>query len=346
MVDGTTGIIACLFATLAAALISGTVCVFADDLGRLLGVVDKPDGRRKIHPRATPLVGGLAVMLPLLAAAPIFAAVTNFTSFYLALFGAGVICTVLGFIDDRQHLRPSVRLLISVAVCIAVLLLVPTFELTFFNFTFLEDAIFLSGWGMLFTLMCLVGLQNAVNMADGKNGLVIGLSLIWATLLMFVGPAHLGPLLAALIGGLAVAFVFNIHGRLFLGDAGAYSISMMVGLLAIYVYAVEFVIVPADLVALWFLIPVVDCIRLMVTRIARGKSPFAPDRDHLHHLLYANMPWRWGLTVYLVLVGLPSFAATMNPGTTLYWALFSLACYGGILLLKVRQPSESRLSLG
>lgn len=66
---------------------------------------------------------------------------------------------------------------------------------------------------------------------------------------------------------LAVTLVFNLRGRLFLGDSGSYALSFVVAMLAIYTYDVGFTRLPADLVALWFLIPVVDCLRLMAKRM-------------------------------------------------------------------------------
>src|SRR3546814_5035214 len=58
---------------------------------------------------------------------------------------------------------------------------------------------FTGAWGLPFTVLCLVGLQNAVNMADGKNGLVIGLCFIWTSILVIYAPPHLYPLLATLL---------------------------------------------------------------------------------------------------------------------------------------------------
>ena len=170
-----------------------------------------------------------------------------------------------------------------------------------------------------FSLLCLVGVQNATNMADGKDGLAIGLSLLWTGLLFAHAPDHLRPLLLVLAVGLALVLIFNLSGRLFLGDSGSYSISAFVGLATIYCYGVGFPVLRADVVALWFLIPVVDCLRLMAVRLARGRSPFSSDQNHLHHILTRWMPWRWGLPLYLALVGLPSLVGVLaaEPGARL-----------------------------
>ena len=316
-------------------LISLTVCVLARPLGNTLGVIDTPDGGRKLHARETPLVGGLAIMVPLLLSAVYFSLVSDFTPLFLTLSGGMLSVLLLGLIDDRRHIKPYLRLAVSLAICGLILYLVPAFNVTFLHFTFLEHPILLENiWAIVFTLLCLVGLQNAINMADGKNGLVIGMTLIWVLLLMLYSPAHLISFLIVFAGGLCVALAFNLSGRLFLGDSGAYSISISIGLLAIYVYKIGFDRLPADVVALWFLLPVIDCLRLMVMRMLRGRSPFSSDRNHLHHMLLEMMPWRWALTTYLGLVGGPAVFALFFPNLTLLWGVAVFMVY--VLILTIR----------
>ena len=159
--------------------------------------------------------------------------------------------------------------------------------------------------------------QNAVNMADGKNGIVIGLSLLWVVALVAFGPMHLRPFLVVFAAGLAIALPFNLRGHLFLGDSGTYAISIVVGALTLYVYSVNFTALPADFVMLWFLVPVLDCLRLMVTRVITGRSPFSSDRRHLHHILWQLLPPPGALGVYLGLVAVPAILAALAPTATL-----------------------------
>ncbi len=323
---------------IASGLISLATCFFAAPIGRVLGVIDAPDGQRKLHVSETPLVGGLAIMSPLLLAALYFAYISEFMPILTAFAGATFSVLILGLVDDRRHIKPYVRLSISLVICGLVLYGVPAINVTFLHFTFLDQPIFLDRvWAVVFTLLCLVGLQNAINMADGKNGLVMGMTLIWVLLLTIYSPMHIRPLLIVFAVGLCVALGFNLGGRLFLGDSGAYSISLAIGMLAIYAYKVGFDRLPADIVALWFLIPVVDCLRLMVSRMVGGRSPFSSDRNHLHHMLLEMMPWRWALTTYLGLVGIPAVFALFYPALTLWWGVGAFAIYVLILALRGRR---------
>ncbi len=322
------------------------LCLAAAPLGRFLGVVDVPDGRRKTHSRETPLVGGTATVLPVLAMAVVLASTTSFAPLYASLAVVLALFLLLGLVDDRRHirLRPLWRLGISVAASIAVLVAVPGLELTFLKFSFLTNTIFLGGFGLAFTVLCLVGLQNAINMADGKNGLVIGLVLIWTVGLLHFAPAHVEPVLIAFALGLAIALPFNLSGRLFLGDSGTYAISILVGVLTLYAYNVNFAALPADLVALWFLILIVDCLRLMVARMIAGRSPFSSDRHHLHHILWSLLPQPIGLLAYLGLVGVPFALALVRTDLTLIWAILALASYAVIIGLARWRSALSRLT--
>ena len=221
---------------------------------------------------------------------------------------------------------------------------VPGLELTFLKFSFLTNTFFLGGFGLAFTVLCLVGLQNAINMADGKNGLVIGLMLIWTVGLLHFAPAHVEPVLIAFALGLAIALPFNLSGRLSLGDSGTYAISILVGVLTLYAYNVNFAALPADLVALWFLIPIVDCLRLMVARMIAGRTPFSSDRHHLHHILWSLLPQPIGLLAYLGLVGVPFALALVRTDLTLIWAILALASYAVIIGLARWRSALSRLT--
>lgn len=326
-------------------LLTLAVCLGAGPLGRWFRLMDVPDGARKTHSEPTPLVGGLAIMVSVVAMSLILAATTDLGPFYGVLALASVAFLALGLIDDRRHIGPSWRLALSFAGCFAVLALVPAFEVSFLRFSFLPITLFLDGWAApVFTLVCLVGLQNAVNMADGRNGLVISLSLLWTLLLFGYAPAHLYPLLAIFAVGLAIVLAFNLSGRLFLGDSGTYSLSVVVGLLAIYSYQVNFTRMTADAVALLFLIPVADCLRLVVLRIADGRSPFSSDNNHLHHLLERVMPWERALPVYIALVAVPNLLAIAWPGRTLAWGLLALLAYGAAVAIGHRLAMEPRHS--
>ena len=332
-----------LVAAILACCLALFVGLFADRIGQRLRVVDRPDGQRKLHKRATPLVGGFAVVPAVVLVSLWAAATTTYLPLYGTLAIAACAFLAIGYIDDRAHLRPAIRLTLASAICLAAIEVIPSYGVEFLKFTFLSDTVFLDGWTLVFSLFCLVGLQNAINMADGKNGLVPGLCLIWTLLIAAYAPPHMLPVLLALAVALAIVLGFNLAGRLFLGDSGCYAISILVSLLAVHTHYVNFVHLPADVVALWFFVPVIDCLRLMVGRVLAGQSPFHPDRGHLHHYLESLMPWRFGLAIYLGLVAGPGLLAYFTPEYTLVWAMLVLSCYATILGLGMRELRSRRM---
>ena len=94
----------------------------------------------------------------------------------------------------------------------------------------------------------------------------------------------------------------------------------------------------ADDVALIFAVPVFDTLRLIVHRLAKGKSPFTPGRDHLHHYLYARWGWPRPLSWVLMLVAVPNLLAILLPGTGIIWLGVTLIGYLGLLWAANAQP--------
>ncbi len=312
-----------------------------------LGLMDFPDadGGRKLHAKDTPLAGGIALVLTVLATVALQLPVAGDpqTGRMLLWFLIAVVGLFLvGLLDDRVGLSARIRLAAAAIILLAALSQVPDFAVSFLLFSGQTELLLLPGAsGILFTLLCFVGLLNAVNMADGKNGMVIGQAIVWSLVLLMRAPAVIVPLIAAVLGALLVLFRFNMRGALFLGDGGSYGISAIFGLLAIYSWNNGFDTMRADDMALIFAVPVFDTLRLIVQRLVRGKSPFAPGRDHLHHYLFARWGWPRPLLWILALVALPNFAAVAFPGTGYVWLLVTLGGYCGLLWIATARPKAA-----
>lgn len=323
-------------------LVAFLVGHFAQPLGKALRLLDFPDivGGRKLHADITPLVGGLGVIgaallaiaaLVVLQAPPASAATLLW--FSITVFGMFVV----GAADDRFGLTAPFRLAFGTALLLLAIAQVPDFQLNFLLFAGQGQLVLMPGLiGVGFTLLCLVGLLNAVNMADGKNGLVIGQALIWAGVLMVRLPVEMLPLMVAIAAALAVLLYYNMRGRLFMGDGGSYGLSAMFGLLAIYAWNRGFADMHADDLALIFAVPVYDTLRLIVHRIAVGKTPFTAGRDHLHHYLYARWGWPRPLPWVLALVAIPNLGAILLPGTGVIWLGVTFIGYLALVWASIR----------
>lgn len=313
-------------------------CCYADRIGHLLGVMDRPDGGRKAHPRPTPLIGGIALMLPLS-----WVTLTQWlyqpsaADMALVLIVAGMGFTVLGWLDDRRHVAPLARLVGSTALCGALLIVEPDLSLRALDLGPL--VIPLGVLAVPFTLLCLVGLQNAINMADGLDGLVIALCSFWTVGLLLYAPPSLAVYLICLLIGLLILLPFNLAGRLFLGDSGSYSLGAVIGVLMIHVHHHAAGSLPADTIVLWLLVPVLDCLRVMAARVLAGRSPLMPDRNHLHHRLSERWSHRRALGLYLALVVVPGTTVALLPQTTFALLLLALSAY--LVVLWQTRPASS-----
>jgi UDP-GlcNAc:undecaprenyl-phosphate GlcNAc-1-phosphate transferase len=320
-------------------------CSFAAPIGQLLGVIDYPDGGRKSHVRPTPMVGGIALMLPLVLVALGYATLRGGpTGVLVPLALAGFGFLILGWYDDRQHAPPNTRLIIASGLFGAVLLLQPDLLLTQID---LGARLVVPLWlfSLPFTILCLVGLQNSVNMVDGMNGLLIGLALFWTGCLLLYAPAPLSGYLQLFMLGLLILLPYNLRGALFLGDAGSYSIGATIGILMIYCHHQANGGLPMMTVALWLLVPVVDCLRVMVTRLINDRSPLSADENHLHHRLARHWRWPVCLVIYLALVAIPGVVGALWPNLTQPMLALLSSAYLGLLWVtrarRVARPERS-----
>ena len=272
-----------------ASLMTLIICMYAQPLALIFKVMDFPDSNRKQHQFPTPLIGGLAIALPITGTAIFLAITTELQGFYIALSIATLIAFLIGFADDRFDLSPTIRLFLSFILCLGIFSGDLGLIVGVLHTSFESNLISLRSWGGPLTLLAVVGFIYAFNMTDGLDGLAIGQALIWSILLLIIGSHELNWFLITLAAILIITLYFNLTKRLFLGDSGAYAISIIFAIMFIYSYN-NVTFVTADMVLLWVLIPVFDCLRLLITRVARGTSPLSPDNNHLHHYLARLLP--------------------------------------------------------
>ncbi len=309
--NSSTLIILCVICAIATAVLVN----FAKPVCKALRLMDTP-GDRKLHQRDTPLVGGLSLVLIILP----LVAIANFLSFdpsYRWTITIIVIATaaiaLIGMADDRHSLSATNRIILTSLTFALAAIIHPMFNVRFLEFAFttphINVGMAITPISIFFTTLCCVGLVNAINMADGKNGLVIGLCIGWLMLLATRAPAPLLPVILIVLAALTVLIISNLRGWLFLGDGGSYGFGAAVAFLTIATYNSFDLdkqrLMFAEEAMLLFAVPVFDSFRLTFVRMRRGQSPMAGDRDHLHHHLLDRFGWPLGLIIYLVIALLP-----------------------------------------
>lgn len=310
-----------------AALVCLLILVNAQAIGEALGILDHPDTVRKRHAKITPLVGGLAIMVPLIlwSGVWLFLNPDANQNFILTVLLCGAGATLVGYADDQASTSPSSRLLSLFLLSAIAMVIDPAAIPAQLNWGSFDPTMLPRWLACAFIAVAMAGYVNAVNMADGQNGVVTGMYLIWAVCLMLVtggSTLAVAELLAVIV---LITFLFNLAGQVFIGDSGSYGVTFVFGLLAINAHNRWHV--SAETIAVWFFIPVMDCIRLMVSRALAGQAPSEADRDHFHHRLQDRVGKTIGLCIYMGVVGSTSLVASLQPHLSLICMILLAAFY-------------------
>lgn len=327
------------------------------------GWVDRPGEERRVHTKEVPRLGGLAmfaafaagVLLTFVVPAIREGKVGNerfeVSRVLLMLVGAAIITAVMA-VDDIRKLKPLPRLLWQVGV--ATLVVVPSIiwpgssnpgdppgaihydqgagvlannVQNLFGGGLIELPLFLAAF---LTIFWIVGTTNAINWIDGLDGLAASVSAVACVVLFIVtGPvlgqwtlAYLPLLLAAAILGF---LPYNLHpARIFMGDSGAMFLGFTLAVLAVIGGAK----VAAALLVLG--VPLLDGVYMIIYRLARGRSPIAASRGHLHHrLLDIGFSQGQIVLIYVALAGAFGLIGLLRdePG----YNAFKLLKFGGLI---------------
>lgn len=297
-----------------------TIMLLRDPVARTLGILDVPNEIRKLHARPTPKVGGLSFCLASLwglAALSLWVEPPEQGTILAA--GLVLFHFLLGLIDDRWDIDAKWRLILSFAVCGYLFWANEAWVIHELRFSF-GTIITLPRWtGLGLTIAGVVFFIFAVNLMDGRNG-VLGFSAAWwlGMLQMMATPLD-WPIFIGVLGCLALFLWFNADGRVFAGDSGAYLLASAIVLLGLHSYSDHKL--SFDQFGVLFLMPALDAARVLLWRLARGSSPFRGGRDHLHHILWDRAgpilaPFLYGVTAALpslIAMAMPKAAILMLP---------------------------------
>ena len=251
----------------------------------VIGLTDPP-GPRKVHAVPVPRVGGLAMAVGVLVPTVL---TVQWTRAAQGVVVGIVVLLLFGLWDDRKNLGYRTKFagqVIAVGLC----MLVGGIRVGTVTVGSLE--LFPGIASILLTFVFLIGVTNAVNLADGLDGLAGGLVLLClCAIALFAATTGNGLVVAfALIeAGAILGFLrFNTHpARIFMGDSGSQVLGFSVGALSLLATHGESSALSAALPLLLLGLPIIDTVSVMVTRIRAGRSPFSADSNHLHHRLLA-----------------------------------------------------------
>lgn len=283
---------------LLAAVLSFALTPLVRRLAHRLDNVDQPDERR-VNTSPVARGGGLAVAVACLVASLVFLIVNLATNSTLrpplsigpaeltALLGGGALAAIIGTLDDTFQLRARYQLAGQILLAITAIVLGATPDQIGSPFGGEVEMAGLIGAG--FALVWILGMVNSMNFIDGLDGLSSGIGLIAAVTLGLIslttaigpdGQPFVAVLCFALAGALAGFLRWNFHpASVFVGTSGVLFVGYTLAILSILGTA------KVAVAMLVLGVPIIDTFWIIVRRVAARRSPFKPDRGHIHHRL-------------------------------------------------------------
>ena len=331
----------------AALLVAAVVALIATPVVRSLafkiGAVDVPRDSRRMHDHPIPRMGGLAIFFGFLLSVLIFLPLTPQLR---GMLMGGVIIVILGIFDDIFALPALPKLLVQIGAALVAVLHGNVIQVLSNPNIFSSDPYWDLGFlSVPITVVWIVGITNAVNLIDGLDGLACGVSTISSMTLLVIALVVSEPdvalITAALAGGCLGFLPYNLNpAKIFMGDTGSTFLGFILAVVSIQGLFKFYTIISFAVPFLMLGLPIFDTCFAILRRLARGQSPMAPDRGHIHHrLIDMGFTQKQAVAVlYLIsaILGLSAVVLTTNNAMKAMLFLLALCmagAFGGRLYL-------------
>ncbi|MFT5726121.1 MAG: UDP-GlcNAc:undecaprenyl-phosphate GlcNAc-1-phosphate transferase [Desulforhopalus sp.] len=255
-------------------------------IAQRIGLLDQPNGR-KVHTMPRPLVGGIGMVMAVTFTSLALIPIVGLRGYFLGL----TILLLVGFFDDFREMGHQQKFMAQIIATGAMIYFSKVALVTFGDLLGIGSINIPGGNAVIWivTIFCVVGVTNAVNLIDGLDGLAGGLSFI--AFMFFAAHAsfadnHTLMLLNLALAGAVLGFLkFNWYPSvLFMGDAGSLCLGFSLAFTALALTQGPNSATSPVIALLILAVPITDTIIVMTKRIMQGKSPFKPDKSHLHHI--------------------------------------------------------------
>lgn len=253
-------------------------------------------GRRKIHKKVTPSMGGIAIFTGFFISSLIWIDFQYWGQIKFILVALFVIFFI-GVRDDLVPLRALVKLM---GQLMAIFLLMALFDLrlkSLYGLFGIYELPLIASY--VLTVVTIVVITNSFNLIDGVDGLAGTVACIallaFGTWFYLVGDNIFAIFSYTMLGAILAFLIFNWDpSEVFMGDTGALVIGMMLGILAIHFIDLNYNLPATEpykftasvaTAGCFIMVPLVDTVRIIILRLTKGQSPFKPDKSHIHHAL-------------------------------------------------------------
>ena len=255
-----------------------------------IGAVDIPKDGRRMHKRAIPRFGGMAIYIGTIGSLLIFGGPHE--RLYPVMIG-GTLIYILGVIDDLKNLKPGLKF--SAELLIAMAMYAMGLRIRFIANYFGEGNVYF-GTALCFvvTVLWIVGITNTINLVDGLDGLAAGVAAIASLCIAYIAYIHgsqFGMMTVCLamvaLAGSAIGFLpYNFYpAKVFMGDGGSLFLGFMIAVLSVVGPLKRSTIIAVAVPVIVLGIPIFDTFFAIVRRAANRQPIMQADRGHLHHRL-------------------------------------------------------------
>ena len=277
------------FLPISSIILSILFYLFFEKIKSIINIYDNSNlDKRKIHLGNVPPIGGIIFYLIFIIHF-VFNIIFNSENVSLFTFKEQLIILItasfiffVGLIDDKYSLTPLKKSIIFLFIILILLLNNPQLNVYFIRFDGIDTVITLDEFTLFFSVFSIFCFINAFNMYDGIN-LQSGFYLFLFFLVFSIKGIDSLFFISLLIP-LTLFLYHNYKNRIFLGNNGSYFLSYLI---SIYLIKSNIALgkISVEEILILLLIPGLDMLRLFLIRSLKGKSPFLPDNNHIHHLL-------------------------------------------------------------
>ena len=310
---------------ISAFIVSFVIVPLAISLAHNRGALALP-GRRHIHTKATPKLGGIAIALSVFFISAFIFTIDRIVGAYLA---SSALILLHGIIDDIKGVGWKANLAFTLTAT-SIFVVGSNVWITNLGNLMGFGEIHLGVWGIPFTYFAIFGVVNAINLIDGLNGLACGVSsiafLTFAVFASISGNSTVLYLSLANLGATLGLFKYNYpQARIFMGNSGSLFLGFSLAIMSILLTQGSGTINPMIPVIILG-IPIFDTLRVFVVRLINRKHPFAADKTHLHHLMIrSGMPLnRVVKTIWIFSANMSFFAFVLYNLDS--WMLLAILC--------------------
>ncbi len=256
-------------------------------------LVDIP-GRRKIHKKVTPSMGGIAIFIGFFIGSLIWTDIENWKDIRMILISLFMVFFI-GVRDDLVPLKPYMKL---IGQLVAATILIFLFDLrlnSMYGLLGIYEIPMVMSY--VITIFTIIVITNSFNLIDGLDGLAASIAsislLAFGSWFALAGDGVFAILSFGMLGALIAFLIYNWEpSKIFMGDTGALVVGMMLSITAIHFINYNYTL-PVDHdfrftasvapAVCFIIVPLVDTMRIFILRLARKQSPFTPDKSHIHH---------------------------------------------------------------